>query len=625
MTNPDIAKLFNRLATMLEIDGANPFRVRAYREAARIVGELTEPAANLTAEELKALPGIGADLAAKIRDVVDTGTTAMFEEMKQKVPLEVVALTEIQGMGPKRVKALLERGIRNREQLEQAARSGALRELPGFGETLEKKLVKAIEAAARVSDRPLLSAAWPVAEALVARIGKLKGVAQVEAAGSFRRRRETVGDLDILVCGGDAESVMESFTGYGEVAELIGRGETKSSVRLKSGLQVDLRLVPEESFGAAMLYFTGSKAHNIELRKIAIEKGWSLNEYGLFHKDKRIAGRTEEEVYRKLGMARIPPELREARDEIARAIAGTLPRLIELEDLRGDLHLHTDRTDGREPLPTMVKAAKARGYAYCAITDHSQSLAMAFGFDTARVRKSVEEIEAVRKAVPGIRVLHGLEVDILGDGALDLDDEGLALLDWVIVSLHTKLGQPRSEMTERVLRALAHPRVHVMGHPTARMLGQREPVELDMEAVLDAAAEHGVAMEINAQPYRTDLGDLHARMAKERGIKLVINTDAHSVGQMDFMRYGVFAARRAGLEKDDVLNTLPFEALVEIAARKRPALATAHATGAKAAAPTRPARPAASSARGAATPARASRSTPGRGSPRPGTTRKKRA
>ena len=568
MTNSDIAKVFNRLATMLEIDGANPFRVRAYREAARVVGELLEPAASLDAAQLAELPGIGKDLAAKIRDVVDSGTTPMFEEMKQKVPLEVVALTELQGMGPKRVKALLERGIMNRDQLEQAARAGMLKEMPGFGETLEKKIIKAIESAARVGDRPLLSAAWPVAESLVERIGKVTGVTQVVAAGSFRRRRETVGDLDILVCGGDAETVMESFTGYGEVAEVLGRGETKSSVRLRSGLQVDLRLVPEEGFGAAMLYFTGNKAHNIELRKIAIEKGWSLNEYGLFRKDTLVAGRTEEEVYRKLGMAWIPPELREARDEIERAIAGTLPKLIELEDLRADLHLHTDRTDGRESLPTMVKAARTMGYAYCAITDHSQSLAMAFGFDTARVRQSVGEIEAVRKAVPGIQVLHGLEVDILGDGALDLDDEGIAMLDWVIVSLHSKLGQPRGEMTTRVLKALAHPGVHVMGHPTARLLGQREPVEMDMEAVLDAAAAHGVHMEINAQPDRTDLGDLHARMAKERGVKLVISTDAHSLAQLEQMRYGVFAARRAGLEKGDVLNTLSFDDFVAAKDRK---------------------------------------------------------
>ena len=569
MTNSEIAQVFTRLATMLEIDGANPFRVRAYREAARVVGEMTEPAANLSAAGLEELPGIGADLAAKIRNIVDTGTTDLFDQMKAKIPLEVVALTELQGMGPKRVKTLLERGILNRDALEQAAKAGELKGLPGFGETLEKKILRAIERTAQTSGRMLLAAAWPVAEALQARIGQIPGVTQVEVAGSFRRRKETVGDLDLLVCGGDREAVMDGLTTYGEVAEVLGRGDTKSSVRLRSGLQVDLRLVPEEGFGAAMLYFSGSKEHNIELRKIAIEKGWSLNEYGLMKQDVRVAGRTEEEVYRKLGMEWIPPELREARDEIALAMAGKLPRLIERSDLRGDLHLHTDRTDGRESLETMVRAAQARGYEYCAITDHSQSLAMAFGFDTARVRQSVDEIAAVRTTVPGIRVLHGLEVDILGDGALDLDEEGLAMLDWVVVSLHSRLDQPRDEMTRRVLRAIAHPAVHVMGHPTARMIGQREPVEMDMEAVLDAAVRHGVAMEINAQPHRTDLSDLHARMAKQRGVKLVISTDAHNLGQLENIRYGVFAARRAGLEPGDVLNTLPYQAFVEAVARRK--------------------------------------------------------
>ena len=576
MTNLDIARVFQRLATMLEIDGANPFRVRAYREAARVLDDLGEPAAALDAAALAELPGIGKDLATKIRDIVDTGTTPMFEEMKKKVPLEVVALTELQGMGPKRVKALLERGIDNRAKLEAAARAQALRELPGFGEILEQKILKAIAVAERVGSRTLLAAAWPVAHDFAGRLAKVAGVTQVEIAGSFRRRKETVGDLDLLVCGGETEAVMETFTTHKEVAEVLGRGETKSSVRLLSGLQVDLRRVPEESFGAAMLYFSGSKEHNIELRKIAIDKGMSLNEYGLTRGERMVAGRTEEEVYRALGMAWIPPELREARDEIERAIEGTLPRLVEEKDLCADLHIHSDRSDGRDTLEAMVRAARKRGYAYCAITEHSKSLAMTRGFDTTRVRESVKEIEAVRKKVPGIEVLHGLEVDILADGVLDLDEEGLALLDWVIVSLHSRLNQPRAEMTARVLKALEHPAVHVMGHPTARLIGQREPVEIDIEKVLDHAARHGVMMEINAQPDRTDLSDVHARMAKERGIPLVISTDAHGVGQLDFMRYGVFAARRAGLTAADVLNTrgaADFRAAIRDRRRSHPATA----------------------------------------------------
>jgi DNA polymerase (family 10) len=570
MDNRDIAIVFTRLATMLEIDGANPFRVRAYREAARVLGEMLEPAARLALEDLARLPGIGKDLAAKIRDVAETGSTAMFDEMKGKVPLEVVALTELQGMGPKRVKQLLERGIRNLQELETAARGGGLSGLPGFGDVLQRKILEAVERAAQSGDRMLLAVAWPVAEELLARLRAIPGVTQAEAAGSFRRRRETVGDLDLLVCGGAADAVMDALTRYERVGEVLARGETKSSVRLISGLQVDLRLVPEESFGAALLYFTGNKQHNIELRKIAIANGWSLSEYGIADEHEKIlAGRTEEDVYRKLGLSWIPPELREARDEIDLARRNALPCLIELTDLRADLHMHSDRSDGRDTLETMVRAARDRGYAYCAVTEHSQSLAMAQGFDTERVRRSVAEIEAVRRAVPGFQVLHGLEVDILGDGQLDLDAEGLDLLDWVIVSLHSRLNQPREEMTARVVRAVSHPAVNVMGHPTARMLGRREPVEIDLEAVLDAAAAHGTWMEINAQPHRVDLNDKNARMAKERGVELVIDTDAHSVGELDAMRYGVFAARRAGLQKGDAMNTLePSAFLARLADRR---------------------------------------------------------
>jgi DNA polymerase (family 10) len=518
----------------------------------------TEPVASLDPAALTAIPGIGKDLAAKIRDLVTTGTTPMFEEMKAKVPLQAVALTELPGMGPKRVQALLSRGISDRAKLEEAARAGELKNLPGFGATTEKNLLKALSSSN--SGRSLLGAVWQVAHGFRDRILPLPGVERVEIAGSFRRRKDTVGDLDLLVAGGDAEAVMKAFTSEPHVADVQGSGDTKASVRLLSGLQVDLRLVPAESFGAALLYFTGSKQHNIRLRQIALDQGMTLNEYGLARKEGEVvAGRTEEDIYRALGMAWIPPELREARDEIELAIENRLPRLIELEHLRGDLHMHTNRTDGREPLATMVRAARDRGYEYCAITDHSQMLAMMGGFDTARVRQSVAEIEEVRKQVPGIQVLHGLEVDILEDGSLDLDEEGLAMLDWVIVSLHSRLRQPREEMTRRVLRALEHPAVDAMAHPTARQIGAREPADFDMEAVLDQAARHGVWMEINANPERTDLNDLHARMAKERGVKLVIDTDAHSIPQMDHMRYGVFAARRAGLGPEDVLNTLSWK------------------------------------------------------------------
>jgi len=571
LTNADVARVLATLATMLEIDGANPFRTRAYKEAARVLDALPEPLARLAGEEgaLEALPGIGKDLAQKIRDLLATGSTELYDTLLKKYPLELVHLTELQGLGAKRVRALFDGlHIRDRAGLEAAAKAGQLRELPGFGEKLEQKVLHSLSIAEQVSGRLLLANAWAVAHGLADRLRTVQGVTRVELAGSFRRRRDTVGDLDLLVCGGTPEQVMEAFTTHDRVAEVLARGETRSAVRLADGLQVDLRLVPEESFGAALLYFTGSKEHNIELRRVANDQGLTLNEYGLVREqdaraksapDAVVAGRTEQDIYRALGLDWIPPELREARGEIALAREGRLPRLIEQDDLRGDLHMHTTRSDGRHTLAEMVRAAKDRGYAYVAVTEHSKSLAMAGGFDEARVRRSVAEFEAVRREVPGIKVLHGLEVDILADGALDLDDDALDLVDWVIVSLHSRLDQPAEAATARVLKALEHPMVCAMAHPTGRMIGFRPASPFDMEKVLERAAELGVAMEINCQPDRLDLSDSHARLAKEKGVTLVINTDAHSIANLDLMRYGLFVARRAGLTKDDVLNTWPYE------------------------------------------------------------------
>lgn len=571
MTNLEIAGALGRLATMLEIEGANPFRVRAYREAARIVESHAEPVESVAARpgELEELPGIGKDLAAKIRELATTGTLPLYQEMEARVPPGVLALTGLQGLGPKRVKTLMDRlGVRGAEDLERAAKEGRLRELPGFGEKVEQNVLKALTVARATTGRMLLAGAWPVAHALAAHVRAVPGVEQVEIAGSFRRRKETVGDLDLLACGGSADAVMQAFVTHPDVREVLGHGETKSSVRLRNGLQVDLRHVPAESFGAALVYFTGSKEHNIELRKLAIGQGLSLSEYGLKRGERTARGRTEEDVYRALGLPWIPPELREALGEIELARAGRLPRLVELEDVRGDLHVHTDRTDGRESLETMVRAARDRGYAYVAITEHSQALAMARGFDEARVRESVREIAAVRRAVPGIEVLHGIEVDILADGALDLDDETLGLLDWVVASLHSRLDQERAVITDRVLRALDHPAVHAMGHPVSRMIGTRAGAALDLERVFERAAANGVLMELNAQPDRLDLSDVNARLAREKGVRFVIDTDAHSVPQYDAMRFGVFTARRAGLTKEDVLNTLPLGALRDAAARR---------------------------------------------------------
>jgi len=589
MTNADIARVFARIATMLEIDGANPFRVRAYREGARVVESQGEPVEARAAEEgaLEALPGIGKDLAQKIRDIVRTGTTELYEEMRKKIPLEVVALTELQGLGPKRVKTLFETGVKNRSDLEAAARAGRLRELPGFGEKVEQNVLKALASASRWSGRMLLGGAWPVALAIADHVRTVPGVGRVEIAGSFRRRKETIGDLDLLACGGRPEAVMKAFVTHGDVVDVLGQGETKSSVRLRNGLQVDLRHVPVESFGAALLYFTGSKEHNIELRKIAIDQGLSLNEYGLARGERTVAGRSEEEVYAALGLAWIPPELREATGEIELARQARLPDLVDEKDLIADLHMHTDRSDGRDSLETMVRAVRDRGYRYCAVTEHSKALGFGRGFDEQRVARSVGEVAEVQARFPDVRILHGLEVDILADGELDLGDDGLAMLDWVIVSLHSRLDQPPAAVTDRVLKALSHPAVCAMAHPTGRLIGGREPAAFDMDRVLERAAALGVAMEINAQPDRMDLKDTHAQLAKERGVRVVIDTDAHSTVQLENMRFGVFTARRAGLTTDDVLNTLPYERFVDTL-RRRP-----RAVSGAAMAPSGPTKPAA--------------------------------
>lgn len=572
MTNAEVARVLEHLAVMLELDGANVFRVRAYREGARVIGSSGESVEALAAGEgeLEKLPGIGKDLAGKIRDLVATGTTELYVDLQKKYPVSVVELTELQGLGPKRVKTLFEElKIRDRAQLEAAAKAGKLRDLPGFGEKVEQNVLKALATAEQWAGRMLLAGAWPLAHEIAERVARVKGVKQVELAGSFRRRKETIGDLDVLVTGGRADDVMDAFTKHASVAEVLGRGDTKSSVRLKTGLQVDLRHVPEASFGAALMYFTGSKQHNIELRKLAIEKGWSLNEYGLTKGEKVVASRTEEDIYRALGLAWIPPELRESHGEIDQAREGTLPELIELADLRADLHMHTTRSDGRESIDAMVEAAKSRGHQYVAITEHSKALAMANGFDAARVRKSVKEIAEARERHPGFPILHGLEVDILGDGELDLDDETLALLDWVIVSLHSKFDMAPKAATERVVRALRNPHVHAFGHPTGRLIGSREPVPFDVETMVETAVENGVWLEINASPDRLDLSDDHARLAKARGAKFVIDTDAHAIPHLDNLRFGVFQARRAGLTKDDVMNTRPWARFEKSLAERR--------------------------------------------------------
>lgn len=568
--NAEIAAIFERYATLLEMEGANPFRVRAYRNAARSIGDLPRSLAAMLADgaDLSELPAIGEDLAQKIATIVETGHLPELDELERELPGALADLTAIPGLGPKRVMALhRELGIDDAEGLAKAARAGKVRALSGFGEKTEQKILRELERRAETERRFGLPLAEELGEPLLRHLSETKGVKQAIIAGSYRRRKETVGDLDILVTAKKGAHVMERFTGYEDVDEVVSQGSTRATVRLRGGLQVDLRLVPEVSYGAALHYFTGSKAHNVALRRIAVEKGWKLNEYGLFKGRKRLAGRSEEEVYDAFGLPWIPPELREDRGEIEAARKGKLPDLVSLDDIRGDLHAHTTASDGKHSLREMAEAARARGYAYLAITDHSQRVTVARGLDAKRLARQIDEIDALNEELKGIRLLKSSEVDILEDGTLDLPDSILARLDLVVASVHSKLDLDAERQTERILRAMDNPHVNIIGHPTGRLIGEREASPLDMERLIEAALERGCFLEINAQPKRLDLSDRHARMARDAGLKLAVSTDAHSTAMLAYMRYGIDQARRGWLGPDDVLNTRSWAALKKLLKR----------------------------------------------------------
>jgi DNA polymerase (family 10) len=559
--NADIAAVFEEIADLLEIKGENPFRIRAYRNAARTVGALGRDLAALVArgEPLPKLPGIGADLAAKIEEISRTGTSALLERLRKELPPAITQLLKVPGLGPKRVRQLHDAlAVNTIEDLRRAAGAGRIRELSGFGEKIEARIRDALAAPA-VEQRFRLAVAAQYAEPLAAHLRATPGVREVTIAGSFRRMRETVGDLDVLVSAEPGSPVMERFMGYDEVKSVLARGETRSSVVLESGLQVDLRLVAPQCYGAALHYFTGSKAHNIALRKLGQARGLKINEYGVFRGRRRIAGETEESVYAAVGLPLIPPELREDRGELEAAKSGRLPRLVELSDLRGDLHAHTRWSDGAATVAEMARAARAAGLEYLAITDHSRRLAAAHGLDPVRLRRQLAEIEAVK--VEGLALLKGIEVDILEDGTLDLPDAVLAELDVVVAAVHSAFQLPRARQTERVLRALAHPRVTILAHPAGRLLGARAGCDLDMLKIARAAAAHGKILELNAQPERLDLDDLHCRMAKEEGARVAISSDAHGPAQFEYLRWGIGQARRGWLEAADVVNTRPLAAL----------------------------------------------------------------
>lgn len=563
--NAEIAALFTRYADLLEVEDANPFRVRAYRNAARVVGGDSRSMADLLSagRDLTELPGIGKDLAAKIAVVVATGRLPQLEELQRRIPGALSDLMQLPGLGPKRVKLLYrELKIRNHEDLLRAARSGKLAELPGFGPKLMQKITEALLHAVTGPKRTRLADAEQVVMPILAHLKKLSGVTSVEVAGSFRRRQETVGDLDILAVADRPVAVIRRFVAYPGVAEVLSQGDTRSSIRLRSGMQVDLRVVPQESHGAALYYLTGSKAHNIAVRKLAQARKLKINEYGIYRGEKRIAGRSEAELFETMGLAYIPPELRENRGEIAAASRGRLPALITAADLRGDLHSHTRETDGRDSLQDMADAARARGYEYLAVTDHTRRVSVAHGMDERRLRAQMAVIDRLNAGFRGFRLLKSAEVDILEDGALDLPDSVLRELDVVVGAVHYGLDMPRTRQTRRLLKALDNPRLHILAHPTGRLIDSRRPMDYDFERILRAAKEACCCLEVDSQPERLDLDDVHCKLAKEMGVRLVISSDAHSAGGLALIRFGVDQARRGWLEARDVLNTQSLDGLL---------------------------------------------------------------
>ncbi len=558
LDNRAIARVLLDIADLLELKGENPFKIRAYRNGADVVAHAAEAAAGLDEAGLRAWSGIGKDLATRIRDIAATGTCEVRDLLLQEFPESLLEVLRLQGVGPKTVAMLYKQlHIKSLDDLAQAARAGRIRGLKGMGAKKEELILKALDERQRHAGRHLLSKATEVAEALVAYLTTHAPAATILTVGSVRRGAETTGDLDLLATGAD-QALADAFVAYPTVERILGHGPTKASVLLRGGYQADLRIVLPEQRGAALQYFTGSKAHNIALRDRALERGWKLNEYGLFDaKERVIAGATEEGIYDTLGLTWIAPELRENRGEIDAAGRQALPDLITQADLRGDVHMHTTESDGRESLETMAAAARARGLEYIAITDHTQSLAMTNGLDEARTQGFAARIRAYSATLKGFAVLAGIECDILADGRLDLDDDCLASLDLVVASAHSALQQDEAEMTARVIKAIEHPSVDIIGHLTGRMLLRRDPSRLKIEKVIDAAAANGVAFEINSQPYRLDLSDSHARLARDRGVKLVVTSDAHEIEALGFTRWGILTARRAWLTKDDVLNTLP--------------------------------------------------------------------
>ena len=574
--NAEIAAIFNDYADLLEIDGANQYRVRAYRTAARNINSSSQSAAYMVKQnkDLSEIPGVGEDLAGKITEIVTTGKLSHLEEIKQRISPELLEIMKLSNLGPKRTKILNQKlGITSIKQLEKAAREQKIREVSGFGAKTEEKILAELEQEEKTlgeKKRLKISDVEELSGPLLAYLEKVTGVEKVSAAGSYRRGMETIGDLDILVTHQKDSSIMERFVEYEDVRQVVSKGTTRSTVILHRGFHVDLRAVPEASYGAALHYFTGSKAHNVAIRQMGVKRGLKINEYGVFRGEKRIAGKTEEEVYQQVDLPYIEPELRENRGEIEAAHSGQLPKLITQQDIRGDFHTHTNATEGRASLEDMARAAQEKGYEYLAITDHSKRLSMTHGLDANRLDEQIKKIDGLNKNLKDFVVLKGIEVDILEDGSLDLDNSILKKLDIVVCSVHYKFQLPRAKQTERIIKAITNsPVCTILAHPTGRLIGEREPYDVDMERLMKAAKDRGCILELNAQPERLDLTDVYCKMAKENGVMIAISSDAHSIEELNVMRFGIHQARRGWLETEDVLNTRKWAELEKILQQRR--------------------------------------------------------
>ncbi|MCS7203080.1 MAG: DNA polymerase/3'-5' exonuclease PolX [Thermodesulfovibrio sp.] len=567
MKNVEIARIFNEIAEFLEILNENPFRIRAYKKAAKSIESLSSSVDELSEEDIIKIPGIGKDLLGKIKEYLSTGKVALHEELKEKIPYGVITLMDIPGIGPKTAKFLYETlNIKSIQDLEKALDEGKLKGLPGFGAKTEENIRKGIASFKRGIERKPLFKVLPIANEILSLMKQNKYILKIEIAGSLRRWKDTVKDIDIICAASENEKVIEYFIKLPHIKEVVAKGETKVSAILKESIQIDLRVVEEKSFGAALAYFTGSKEHNIRVRELAKQRGLKINEYGVFREsdEKFIGGSSEEEVYQVVGLPWIPPELREDRGEIEAALKNALPKIISLEDIKGDLHIHSNYSDGFNSIEEIVAAALKRNYKYIAITEHSKGLGVAKGLTEDRIFEQKKEIERLRKRYPQIVILQGIEVNILQDGSLDLKDDTLKELDLVIASVHSAFKQEEKEMTKRVIKAIMNPYVHIIGHPTGRLIGEREPYKIDIDEVIKAASDYGKFLEINSYPLRMDLNDINAKKAKEKGVKLVVNTDAHSITQLDYIVYGVSVAKRAWLETHNILNTFEVEELMKL-------------------------------------------------------------